>query len=447
MKTVDSMRKYVFVIILFVILVLLSSGCIKKDAGITKDQVKNKLIDVQKLYQDKLSQGYDVTEAESIIKKSKQAYDEGNYILANQYLDRASANLADAQKKPQPATSVVQSNTIPTISPEQVPVEYRDQYIKLNAWLDKKLVEWKPSTIKPMQLAVYDLFASDDQFTKRDTAFDMRFLEVLEQTDSSIIVLYIRPNSYFSQKERYDAIIDNIRKDGKKLFIGARFDDVQMSFNEYDKQLTDYTKNIISVIKPDYYGLVIEPSTMERKHGFNASDEEWIQSIKKNSELSKQLSPNTKTAVGGHKMELNFLQLASNIDTLDIIGFNIYDMSGIDPDSSSYLGKGDVVGNTIDLANLKGKETWVLETWVTDLTASKERQKIGVQEFMEPIDAKWIRVISYYAQMHNMKVVTPFFTGKFIAYTEDTNVFMDSLNGENRTPVYQTFKDLIQEFK
>ena len=42
-------------------------------------------------------------------------------------------------------------------------------------------------------------------------------------------------------------------------------------------------------------------------------------------------------------MELNFLQLASSVDTLDIIGFNIYDMSGIDPDSSSYLGKGDVV--------------------------------------------------------------------------------------------------------
>lgn len=382
------MMKYVFVTVLVVFLILFSSGCIKP--GITND----------------------------------------------------------VNQKTQPTAPVVQpAITISTISPEQVPVEYRDNYLKVNAWLDKKLVEWKPSTIKPMQFAAYDLFASDDQFAKRNTAFDMRFLEVLEQTGSGIIVLYIRPNSYFSQKERYDAIINKIRKDGKKLFIGARFDDVPMSFNEYDKQLADYTKNIISVIKPDYYGLVIELSTMERKHGFNASDEEWIQSIKKNSELSKQLSPGTKTAVGGHKMELDFLQLASSIDTLDIIGFNIYDMSGIDPDSFGYLGKGDVVGNTIDLANLKGKETWVLETWVTDLSASKEKQKIGVQEFMEPIDAKWVRVISYYAQRHNMKVVTPFFTGKFIAYTEDPNVFMGSLNSENRTPVYQTYKDLIREFK
>jgi hypothetical protein len=54
-------------------------------------------------------------------------------------------------------------------------------------------------------------------------------------------------------------------------------------------------------------------------------------------------------------------------------------------------------------------KTWVLETWVTDLSASKEKQKIGTQKFMEPVDAIWIQIMSYYAQRHNMKVVTPFY--------------------------------------
>jgi hypothetical protein len=60
---------------------------------------------------------------------------------------------------------------------------------------------------------------------------------------------------------------------------------------------------------------------------------------------------------------------------------------------------------------------------------------------MEPVDAIWIQIMSYYAQRHNMKVVTPFYTGKFVAYTEDPNVFANALNNGNRTLVYQSDKD------
>jgi hypothetical protein len=298
-----------------------------------------------------------------------------------------------------------------------------------------------------MDFAVYHVFASDDMFVKSNQELDSKFLNVLEQTNANIIVLYIRPNNYFSQKERYDTLIKKIRVDGKKLFIGARFDNTPMYLKKYEQELTDYTKNIIASIKPDYYGIVIEPSTMEKKHSFNASDEEWAESVKKISELSKQLSPNTKTVVAGHKQELKFLQLASDINNIDIIGFNIYDMSGIYSEYSGYLGEGDVVGKTIDYVNSNGKETWILETWVTDITASKDKQIMGSQEFMRTIDSKWIQVIAYYAQMHNMNVITPFFTGKFVAYTGDSTVFISSLNNNEHTQVYTSYKNLIQDFK
>lgn len=331
----------------------------------------------------------------------------------------------------------------PAVPPE-VPAKYRVVYLEKKSWLDGKLAEWRTSSHKPMDFGVYDVFSSDDMFVKSNADVDIKFLDTLEQTNSSIIILYIRPKNYFSQKGRYDAIINKIRADGKKLFIGARFDNVPMDFAGYDRELTQYTKDIISVIKPDYYGIVIEPTTMEKKHGFTASDEQWIESVKKISELSKQLSPSTKTAVGGHKQELRFLQLASNIKDVDIVGFNIYDMNGIYPEYSGYLGKGDVVGETIDLANSKGKETWILETWIMDIAANKE---LGAQEFMRPIDAEWVQIIAYYAQKHNMRVIVPFFTGKFVSYTDNPDTLMDNLNNNERTPVFISYKELIQEFK
>jgi len=298
-----------------------------------------------------------------------------------------------------------------------------------------------------MNFAAYHVFASDNMFVRSNEEIDLKVLDALEQTNSDIIVLYIRPKSYFSQKERYDTLINKIRTDGKKLFIGARFDEVRIDFMEYEKELTDYTKNIIATIKPDFYGVVIEPRTMERINSFKASDKEWVDLVKRISELSKQLSPDTKTAVAGHKEELKFLQLAAHINSVDIIGFDIYDNGGIYSEYSGYLGKGDVIGNTIDYANSKGKETWILETWVADITAGKNIKMVSTQEYMKPIDAKWIRVITYYALRHNMKVITPFFTGKFVVYTENPAEFKSALDSGQRTVVFHAYKSVIEEFR
>jgi len=313
-----------------------------------------------------------------------------------------------------------------------------DNNLNLNNWLDDKLITWKPQTLQKINFGVYHVFASDDMFIKSNSEIDILFNDMLEQTGSNIIILYIRPSSYNSQKERYDTLINKIRVDGKKLFIGARFDDIQMTFEEYTQQLESFTINIIASIQPDYYGIVIEPTTMNIRHGFNATDNDWIQLINNNSNLTRLVSPNTKTVVGGHKQELNFLQLSSDIINLDIIGVNIYDISGLYDEYSGYLGIGDVIGNTIDYLNLKGKETWVLETW-TSYKPSFDPNRI-------PYDLKWLRVITYYAIMHNMKVVVPFYTGKFISYSNDPTIFQTILYNGTRTPVFYEYQNIVTEF-
>ncbi|MCG2811454.1 MAG: hypothetical protein L6428_08345, partial [Candidatus Aminicenantes bacterium] len=327
-----------------------------------------------------------------------------------------------------------------------VSAEYKAQCEQANAWLDQKLAEWKPAEYKPMDFDVYHVYASDNIFVKTNSDIDNKMLDAILEVSPDTVLLYIRPGSYFSQKERYNALINKIRNSGKKLFIGARFDDIEMSFNSYDKALSDYTKNIIALIKPDYYGIVIEPETMERKYNFEASDEDWKGLVGRIAELSKQLSPNTKTAVAGHKEELSFLRIASDIKDLDIVGFNIYGMEGIYSEYSGYLGKGDVVGSAIDYANLKGKETWMVETWTSAMINDQQRA-MSIKEFMKPIDAKWIQLMAYYAQKHNMSAIVPFFTGKFVYYGSEQNEFVSALNNKQRTPAFEAYKSVIEEIR
>ncbi len=351
---------------------------------------------------------------------------------------------------PKPTTT---SNSTATPAPNNgnpcgsAPSQYKPQCEQLNSWLDQKIAAWKPAEYKPMDFAVYDLLSSDDMFVKMNAASDTKFLNAIEGANADIVVLYIRPNEYFSQKARYDSLINKIRTDGKKLFIGARFGDEPMTFAQYGEELDKYARDIIAAIKPDYFGIVMEPATMEKKHGFSATDEQWRDLADKTAGLSKQLSPATKTVADGHKEELNFLRLASDLNNMDVIGFNIYDSTGIYDEYSGYLGKGDVVGKTIDYANSKGKKTWILETWVTDCSSSPEKKKACTSSFMQTIDAKWIRTMSHYAQKHSMDAITPFFTGKFVYYGESQSEFDSAINNGEKTPVFYEYKSIIEEIK
>ncbi|MFH1157307.1 MAG: hypothetical protein V1721_00235 [Pseudomonadota bacterium] len=313
---------------------------------------------------------------------------------------------------------------------------------KLETWLDRQLEEWKPEKCAPMLFGAYDVYASDDVMSpKVPPAIDKVLLDSLMEASPDVIVLYIRPKTYFSMKARYDALIDGIRQDGKKLFIGARFTDEPKDFGTYEDALTEYARNIIAAIKPDYFGIVIEPRTMEKQFGFKATDEQWVKLHDKIATLSKQLSPGTKTVAGGHAGELGFLRLVSDVKNLDIVGFDIYSNQGLDPEYSGYLGKGDVIGKTIDFVNAKGKETWILETW-TAAMVSKVEQYMSVKEYMKPVDAKWVRAMGYYAQRHNMKAVVPFFTGKFFYYGRDPAELRAALERKDRTSAFHEFKSM-----
>jgi len=92
---------------MLIIGILAASGCITRKPTVSQESVKHNFSEFESKYKEKQSQGYDVTEAEELAKKAKQAYDKGDYESANKLLDDAFMALETAKIPTIPATTPV----------------------------------------------------------------------------------------------------------------------------------------------------------------------------------------------------------------------------------------------------------------------------------------------------------------------------------------------------
>ncbi len=157
--------------------------------------------------------------------------------------------------------------------------------------------------------------------------------------------------------------------------------------------------------------------------------------------LVKNISPQTKTVATGHSGELTFLKSLAEIENLDLIGLNIWGIQQIDETTS--IGK--EIKNTINYVEQNGKEVVFEQTWSL-LHDAPEAKKASKQEFMKYMDAKYVKVMAYYANLNNVSIYSPFYTGQFVYYGENPNEFKSALDSGQRTPVFYAYKDVISEF-
>lgn len=92
------MKKGKGFIFLIIIGMILFSGCTGEPK--IKNEIEQKFSEFKILYNEKQSQGYNVTEAEGFIRKARQSYDKKDYTIANELLDKAIDALVNAQKIP-----------------------------------------------------------------------------------------------------------------------------------------------------------------------------------------------------------------------------------------------------------------------------------------------------------------------------------------------------------
>lgn len=327
------------------------------------------------------------------------------------------------------------------------PAEYKSNCEQTNIWLDQKLVEWKSGEYKPMKFNGHLLFASEEMIDITNSEVDAQFLELMKELDTDTISLFIYPDMFEKNKARYENMINKIRAAKKKLYIaymvggGSKF--VKFSnFEEYRKTELDFTKMFIENYHPDYYVVIDEPTTMERRTGLNVSDEGWGVLVLETVNLIKSIDPERTTVATGHSQELGFLKALTAIKNLDMIGLNIWGIDQID--ETTKIGKN--IKDTVIYAKTKGKGVVFEQTWVL-LHDAPEAKKLSVLAVMKEPDAKYIKVLTYYANQNNVDIYSPFYIGKFVEFNVDPVKFKSALDSGQRTPAFYSYKSVIDEVR
>lgn len=447
----------ILIVILVIAIVLLGVFVILiSKPPITKRFVEQKFFEFKNQYQEKQAQGYDISEAEALAKQAKLYYDKGDYAEANKLLDRAFKALEKAKIPTLPEEAVIPSN---------LSLPYENWYINTNSWEREKLVDWKPSEYKPMKFTGFHLPISY-MFLETDSDDDLKFLDMLDELDVDVIGVGVRAPEQYPEDalKRLDRFFDEVRKRDKELkiwYFGGTFNNKEA----YLELQYRATKDIIERWHPDHYAVLHEPTTQEKYYEFDMSPEEWQAQIARCCEQAKKIDPAVKTSVTvlNNKKEIGFVDYFVKIPDLDVVGFDLYGVWGLDEKSA----EGDIVGEKIDLIHAHGKEVWMEEGWLSDHKEHPETNPPKRFEgFDDPkrawMDSKWIRVIAYYAQNHNMEAIEPFFTNSFILYpgydptTYDGKLkptqryihdFKTALYEGKRTPTFYAFKDVIKENK
>jgi hypothetical protein len=299
---------------------------------------------------------------------------------------------------------------------------------------------------------VYRSFDERERECVSDLETDLKFLVVLEEADVDIIKIYVNELDSYSAEdlERYDTVVRQIKMNDKKLAIdfygwgGTRVND----FDEYKEFVVDSVSQWTERYGPDYMAPVVESGKPDRigLSSESISIDQWHSLIEESCNAVKAANPFTKCVVIGHKEDLDILKSSVDVDSVDVVGFNIYGTAGVYDEYEGYLGEGDVVGRAVDYVTLNSeKETMITETWLT-----LQKHPTYRQPWREPLDAMWLEAMTYYSQKHDMKGVVPFFSFEFIDYfplDASPEDLKSALDEGKRTQVFQTYKDVIEESK
>lgn len=320
---------------------------------------------------------------------------------------------------------------------DSTPLASKSQCEQTDAWLNQKLVEWKPSTYHPMKFGtLFPPLSYTGEMYQDDTKFSDNYLSALKDLNLDLLRIDLYYDAWLNNDAKHirttGEIISHIKNNGYKLMIvniGAKqYEKNPVPWAVYQKSTLNIIGNFTKEYKPDYYEVVDEPVTFS-KGGNHAqttepvSADEWINFTEEACNLVKSINPRTKVAVGTTPFEEEYFRKMIKLDCVDIVGINVYDSYGLEKSKMTEL---------IALAKKEGKETWILETWL-------DWQPSTGKPWKAQLDAKWINATVYYAQNNGMSGYMPFFTRHFFSYSDK--------QFEGFMPAFYAYKNIISDIR
>lgn len=321
--------------------------------------------------------------------------------------------------------------------------------IKDTTWLDTRINEWRPNTYYPMEFGVdTQIFIGMGELTAEEKqlssyAFSEKLLPVFLESDIDILRIGVMDDAWQLNNTEEIALSDQLMKKikafGKKLFLA----DTQhspyllnhpVSWEEFQRIQLRRIEFFTMRYNPDYYCVVVEPSIYHYYGVKGEMDpEKWVEQTEAAVNLVKRLNRNIQTAVSvivGTENDRIYVQKVFGVKNLDIVGLEAYY-----PQDIEELEK--LINN---VPNRQGKKLWITETWSgMPFPYTKVKGK-------DVEDAKWVKVMTYFAQKYRFDglLVWPF--QYFVTYERFDNT-EEAIDFSKRTASFFSYKEMIEEVR
>ena len=270
------------------------------------------------------------------------------------------------------------------------------------------------------------------------------YYNALSEIDIDIIEFYIFPDEWEVYKNMYIDLADNIRGDGKEIYIGYKIGTYQQykiynDFQEYASEAEPAILDIVNTLKPEYFSIVVEPDDIEKRAKINVSDDEWIKHVDDIAKKIKKVSPKTSTIATTQSTdkELELFEKFAELDSLDKIGINPYFNSVINI-SLEYPAKEQVIQTILEVN--KKKPVWFTEVWLMASLVNMERMIPDAQKRKELTEEYFINILDF-AKNNDIEYISPFFTEQFFLYSSDRLEIDQAIKDGLRTQAFYIYQD------
>ena len=337
---------------------------------------------------------------------------------------------------------------------------------QVNAEMDKLLAEYARLPQKPLTFSANMILAHGSIVKRVPVEVLLACAEALKDAGVQRVDLNPGITSIFDPEVRskYEALIAHIRRLGLQVAINPEYDkhnDTTITtFRGFENTVVKAYAEWAARFKPDHFVLMHEPTTMMARMGPDTTPRQWRGFIEATAAVVKRASPRTRIGAGAFAgaspREVPFYEEFAHMPELEFLTVDNY--SG----SHAAIARMDQMTR---LAHEVHKPVYMEETWRPHFMPPGVQHKKGNSQEsesvfgfgyagFEPVDAKWLKVMTLYAATHGMESMTPFQTRCFFHYakappydgpTYDREVEQAILHRQ-RTKTFFAFQQLTREF-